>query len=93
MKKNVGSTPIKIHRNPIKQIHMSHNGSTNTQLSELRRLIDEADVTHIHDEWTKMKFDEGKYKSTDIYSVPRTDERYSEQPAALAASDTPNGSS
>ena len=34
-------------------------------------IIDEAQVTHIHDEWTKKKFDEGKYKSTDVYSRPR----------------------
>ena len=27
--------------------------------SQLKDLIDEADVTHIHDEWTKKKFDEG----------------------------------
>ena len=34
-------------------------------------IIDDAQVTHIHDEWTKKKFDEGKYKSTEIYSRPR----------------------
>ncbi len=28
-------------------------------------------ITHIHDEWTGMKFDQNKYKSTDIYSSPR----------------------
>jgi 4-hydroxy-4-methyl-2-oxoglutarate aldolase len=38
--------------------------------SQLKGLIDEADVTHIHDEWTKKKFDEGKYVSSDIYSSP-----------------------
>ena len=37
-------------------------------------ILNEADETHIHDEWTKMKFDEGKYKSTDIYSTPKTDQ-------------------
>ena len=37
----------------------------------LQELLDEADVTHIHDEWTKKKFDEGKYVSSDIYSAPR----------------------
>jgi 4-hydroxy-4-methyl-2-oxoglutarate aldolase len=37
-------------------------------------ILDKADETHVHDEWTKMKFDEGKYKSTDIYSVPKTEE-------------------
>jgi regulator of RNase E activity RraA len=33
-------------------------------------ILDEADVTHIHDEWTKLKFDEGKYKSSEIYGRP-----------------------
>jgi 4-hydroxy-4-methyl-2-oxoglutarate aldolase len=34
-------------------------------------ILDRADDTHIHDEWTRKKFDEGKYKSSDIYSSPR----------------------
>jgi len=34
-------------------------------------IVDRADTTHIHDEWTKMKFDEGKYKSQDIYGSPK----------------------
>jgi regulator of RNase E activity RraA len=34
-------------------------------------IIDRADETHIHDEWTRKKFDEGKYKSSEIYSSPR----------------------
>jgi regulator of RNase E activity RraA len=33
-------------------------------------LIDAARTTHIHDKWTQKKFEEGKYKSTDIYSRP-----------------------
>jgi regulator of RNase E activity RraA len=37
----------------------------------VQEIVDAAQSTHIHDEWTKMKFDEGKYKSTDIYSRPR----------------------
>ncbi len=37
----------------------------------VRQMLDDADRTHIHDEWTKMKFDEGKYKSSDIYSSPK----------------------
>jgi len=36
-----------------------------------KQVLDAADTTHVHDEWTKKKFDEGKYKSTDIYSSPR----------------------
>jgi 4-hydroxy-4-methyl-2-oxoglutarate aldolase len=33
-------------------------------------VVDRADTTHIHDEWTKKKFDEGKYKSSEIYGSP-----------------------
>ena len=36
-----------------------------------QEVMDKADETHIHDEWTRLKFDEGKYKSSDIYSSPR----------------------
>jgi 4-hydroxy-4-methyl-2-oxoglutarate aldolase len=36
----------------------------------LQDVIDEAEITHVHDEWTKRKFDEGKYKSTEIYGRP-----------------------
>jgi regulator of RNase E activity RraA len=36
----------------------------------VKEVLDRADEIHIHDEWTKRKFDEGKYKSSDIYSTP-----------------------
>jgi 4-hydroxy-4-methyl-2-oxoglutarate aldolase len=36
----------------------------------VKEVLDRADVIHIHDEWTKKKFDEGKYKSSEIYSTP-----------------------
>jgi regulator of RNase E activity RraA len=36
----------------------------------VKDLLDRADEIHIHDEWTKKKFDEGKYKSSEIYSTP-----------------------
>jgi 4-hydroxy-4-methyl-2-oxoglutarate aldolase len=36
----------------------------------VEQVVDNADVIHIHDEWTRMKFDEGKYKSSEIYSTP-----------------------
>jgi len=36
----------------------------------VRELLDHADEIHIHDEWTKKKFDEGKYKSSEIYGSP-----------------------
>ena len=35
-----------------------------------QEVMDKADETHIHDEWTRKKFDEGKYKSSDIYGSP-----------------------
>jgi regulator of RNase E activity RraA len=38
--------------------------------SLVETILDQADVTHIHDEWTKKKFDEGKYKSQEIYGSP-----------------------
>ena len=34
-------------------------------------VVDNSDVIHIHDEWTRMKFDEGKYKSSEIYGTPK----------------------
>jgi len=37
----------------------------------LEAIVDAADRTHIHDEWTRKKFDEGKYKSSEIYGSPR----------------------
>jgi len=33
-------------------------------------IVDEAEITHVHDEWTKRKFDEGKYVSSQIYGRP-----------------------
>jgi regulator of RNase E activity RraA len=35
-------------------------------------IVDAAQITHLHDDWTKMKFEQGKgkYVSTDIYSRP-----------------------
>jgi len=37
----------------------------------VKEVLDRADETHIHDEWTKKKFDEGKYKSSEIYGSPK----------------------
>jgi 4-hydroxy-4-methyl-2-oxoglutarate aldolase len=36
----------------------------------VENVLDNADRIHIHDEWTRRKFDEGKYKSRDIYGSP-----------------------
>ncbi len=38
---------------------------------QLKAILDKADVTHIHDEWTKMKFMTGKYKSSELYPTPK----------------------
>lgn len=37
----------------------------------VKEVLDKADEVHIHDEWTRKKFDEGKYKSSEIYGSPR----------------------
>jgi len=44
----------------------------------VKELLDRADEIHIHDEWTKKKFAEGKYKSSEIYSSP-TDPRLQQE--------------
>jgi regulator of RNase E activity RraA len=36
----------------------------------VKEVLDRADETHIHDEWTRKKFEEGKYKSSEIYGSP-----------------------
>jgi regulator of RNase E activity RraA len=37
----------------------------------VKDILDRADEIRIHDEWTKKKFAEGKYKSSEIYSTPK----------------------
>jgi 4-hydroxy-4-methyl-2-oxoglutarate aldolase len=37
----------------------------------VEQVVDNADEIHIHDEWTRKKFDEGKYKSSEIYGTPK----------------------
>jgi 4-hydroxy-4-methyl-2-oxoglutarate aldolase len=46
-------------------------------------VLDAADITHIHDEWTRMKFDQKKYKSSEIYGSPRDPELKKEYDAFL----------
>jgi len=36
----------------------------------VKEVLDRADEIHVHDEWTKKKFAEGKYKSSEIYGSP-----------------------
>lgn len=33
----------------------------------VKEIVEKAELTHIHDEWTKAKFLTGKYKSSDLY--------------------------
>lgn len=42
------------------------------QLAKLA--VDNADIVHIHDEWTRKMFDTGKYKSSEIYGSPKDPE-------------------
>ena len=37
----------------------------------VQEVVDKAEETHIHDEWTQMKMKTGKYKSYDLYSTPK----------------------
>ncbi len=37
----------------------------------VQKVVDNADEVHVHDEWTRKKFDEGKYKSSEIYGAPK----------------------
>ena len=36
----------------------------------VKEIVDKADETHIHDEWTQQKLMTGKYKSSDLYPRP-----------------------
>jgi regulator of RNase E activity RraA len=36
----------------------------------VKQVVDRADETHVHDEWTKAKLLTGKYKSSEIYPSP-----------------------
>jgi 4-hydroxy-4-methyl-2-oxoglutarate aldolase len=36
----------------------------------VQEIVDRAEETHIHDEWTKMKLQSGKYKSSEVYPSP-----------------------
>ena len=36
----------------------------------VKEICDAADLTHIHDDWTKEKFLTGKYKASELYGGP-----------------------
>jgi regulator of RNase E activity RraA len=49
----------------------------------VQKVVDNADEVHIHDEWTRKMFDEGKYKSSEIYGTPKDPELKKEYDAYL----------
>jgi len=49
----------------------------------VKEVLDRADEIRVHDEWTKKKFAEGKYKSSEIYSSPKDQKLKEEYQAYL----------
>ncbi len=71
------NVPVRIGKTTVMPgdvVFGDREGVTFIPPSQVQRFIDNAVITHIHDEWTKRKFDEGKYKSSDIYGSPRDPE-------------------
>jgi regulator of RNase E activity RraA len=71
------NVPVRIGKTtvlPGDVVFGDREGVTFVPPHQVQNFIDTAIITHIHDEWTKRKFDEGKYKSTDIYGRPRDPE-------------------
>jgi len=52
--------------------------------STAEAILDNADRIHVHDEWTRKKFDEGKYKSSEINASPKDPELQKEYQEYLA---------
>jgi hypothetical protein len=80
------NVPVRIGRTtvlPGDVVFGDREGVTFVPPYQVQGFIDNAIVTHIHDEWTKRKFDEGKYKSSDIYGRPRDPELIKEYEAYL----------
>ena len=44
----------------------------------VKQIVEAAELTHIHDEWTKRKFLTGKYKSSELYGGPLSPENKKE---------------
>jgi 4-hydroxy-4-methyl-2-oxoglutarate aldolase len=49
----------------------------------VQEIVDAAEITHIHDEWTKAKFLTGKYKASELYPTPTKPELKQEYEAYL----------
>jgi regulator of RNase E activity RraA len=68
------NVPVRIGKTTVMPgdvVFGDREGVTFVPPHQVQGFIDSAKVTHIHDEWTKRKFDEGKYVSSDIYGRPR----------------------
>src|SRR5262249_48459096 len=44
----------------------------------VKEIVEKAELTHIHDEWTKSKFLTGKYKASELYGGPLSPENQKE---------------
>lgn len=49
----------------------------------VQEIVDRAETTHIHDEWTKAKFLTGRYKASELYPSPQSPELKKEYEAYL----------
>ena len=47
----------------------------------VKEIVEKAELTHIHDEWTKAKFLTGKYKASELYGGPLSPENQKEYDA------------
>jgi len=47
----------------------------------VREIVERAELTHVHDEWTKQKFLTGKYKASELYGGPLSPELQKEYDA------------
>jgi regulator of RNase E activity RraA len=47
----------------------------------VKEIVEKAELTHIHDEWTKNKFLTGKYKASELYGGPLSPENQKEYDA------------
>ena len=67
------NVPVRIGKTtvlPGDVVFGDREGVTFVPPHQVQGFIDTARVIHIHDEWTKKKFSEGKYVSSDIYGRP-----------------------
>lgn len=67
------NVPVRIGRTTVMPgdvVFGDREGVTFVPPHQVQGFIDAARIIHIHDEWTKKKFSEGKYVSSDIYGRP-----------------------